>query len=135
MTAQIIEFPMHRVRPAAPEIKAKPRVVQVQPEVRLSVRVTRAILFWGLVAGIIYGLFFSSSANIGSAQASGEQLGSSQTQSFDYITVMSGDTLWSLAQQYAPNRDPRDFIIDLVALNNLGDSLITPGMRLALPQN
>jgi hypothetical protein len=48
---------------------------------------------------------------------------------------MSGETLWTIANRYAPNQDPRDYIANLVALNNLNDSVLTPGMQLALPLN
>jgi hypothetical protein len=48
---------------------------------------------------------------------------------------MRGDSLWSIAEQYAPNRDPRDFIAEIVALNNMTDSVVDAGMRIALPVN
>jgi hypothetical protein len=43
--------------------------------------------------------------------------------------------LWGIAELYAPERDPRDFIEDIMALNNLSDSVVDAGMRLALPIN
>jgi len=54
---------------------------------------------------------------------------------FKYITVAPGESLWSIAQKYAPNQDPRDFITALVGLNNLSDSLVQTGQRLALPSS
>jgi hypothetical protein len=48
---------------------------------------------------------------------------------------MGGDSLWSIAEQYAPDRDPRDFIAEIVALNNMSDSVVDAGMRIALPNN
>jgi hypothetical protein len=48
---------------------------------------------------------------------------------------MQGDSLWSVAEEYAPNRDPRDFIAEVVALNNMTDSVVDAGMRIALPIN
>lgn len=134
MTAQIIEFPMHRVRRPVQSAR-NTRAVQPVYQVRTSVKVARAVIFWSLVFGVVYGLFFSSGSNMGSAEASNDKVISSSSTDFTYITVMSGDTLWSLAERYAPNRDPRDFIYDLVSLNNLNDSVLSSGMRLALPQN
>ncbi|NBQ93258.1 MAG: LysM peptidoglycan-binding domain-containing protein, partial [Micrococcales bacterium] len=60
---------------------------------------------------------------------------SGHVEQFAYVTVMSGQSLWDLAEEYAPNRDPRDFISDLMALNNLNSSSVDPGMQLALPKN
>jgi LysM repeat protein len=54
---------------------------------------------------------------------------------FEYVTIMSGDSLWGIAEQHAPERDPRDFIADIMTLNNLSDSVVDAGMRLALPIN
>jgi len=135
MTAQIIEFPMDRVRKVAnhnPVRKAN-RVAQVQT-VRPSVRIARAVIFWTLVFGAVYGLFFSSISSNDSAQANSAKSTVGQVQQFAYVTVMSGQTLWDLAEEYAPNRDPRDFIADIKALNNLESSSVDPGKQLALPK-
>jgi hypothetical protein len=68
-----------------------------------------------------------------SAQATSAPLTSQDAVKFEYITVMSGDNLWGIAQQYAPDRDPREFIAEIVALNNMSDSVVDAGMRIALP--
>jgi hypothetical protein len=70
---------------------------------------------------------------IESAQATSAPLTSQDAVKFEYITVMSGDNLWGIAQQYAPDRDPREFIAEIVALNNMSDSVVDAGMRIALP--
>lgn len=47
------------------------------------------------------------------------------------VTVAQGDTLWTLAEQFAPdNQDPRDWIYDVRTLNNLETSALFPGMQL-----
>ena len=51
------------------------------------------------------------------------------------ITVESGQSLWSLAEQYAPNADARDWITEVIDLNALGSSQLYPGQQLALPAN
>jgi LysM repeat protein len=135
MTAQIIEFPMDRVRKVANQnpVRKANRVAQVQT-VRPSVRIARAVIFWTLVFGAVYGLFFSSISSNDSAQANSAKSTVGQVQQFAYVTVMSGQTLWDLAEEYAPNRDPRDFIADIKALNNLESSSVDPGKQLALPK-
>jgi hypothetical protein len=48
---------------------------------------------------------------------------------------MSGDSLWAIAERYAAGRDPRDFIQDVVTLNNLSDTVVSAGMKLAIPRS
>lgn len=55
------------------------------------------------------------------------------TVSYQFVTVHSGESLWQLAEKYAPNTDPRDFIAEVVSLNQLKTSVVEPGQRIALP--
>lgn len=136
MTAQIIEFPMDRVRTVSRPAQARRTVPSEQaPYVRPSIKIARAVIFWSLVSAAVYGMFFTSVSKNDSAQANSNKSNSGQVQQFAYVTVMSGETLWDLAREYAPNRDPRDFIADLISLNNLNSSQLTPGMQLALPKS
>jgi hypothetical protein len=50
----------------------------------------------------------------------------------EYLTVAQGDTLWSLAGDHATG-DPRDWIAEVVLLNGLESSELTPGQQIALP--
>lgn len=52
---------------------------------------------------------------------------------FTYVYVAPGDTLWSIATKYAPERDPQQEITDIQNLNALSSSEVVPGQRLALP--
>jgi hypothetical protein len=85
-----------------------------------------------LIAMVGYLSVSNSSAQATSMAASGNLAHANE---FKYITVAPGESLWSIAQKYAPNQDPRDFITALVGLNNLGDSLVQTGQRLALPSS
>ena len=58
---------------------------------------------------------------------------STASQSFDYVTVQAGETLWGLAEEIAPSADPRDVIADIVSLNQLPSADVQPGQRLAVP--
>lgn len=80
-----------------------------------------------LLALIITG----ANAFLSNAQASN----SNSNVSFQYVTVHSGETLWQIAEKYAPNSDPREFIADIVSLNQLKTSVVNPGQRIALPNN
>jgi Tfp pilus assembly protein FimV len=66
-----------------------------------------------------------------SALASGEPGAPAGT--FETVTVASGDTLWSIAQEVAPDADPRDVVAAIERLNALGGSVLTAGQHLALP--
>jgi hypothetical protein len=52
-----------------------------------------------------------------------------------WVSVRAGDSLWSLATRYAPNTDPREWIDQVTAINNLGTAGIYAGERIALPSN
>ena len=132
MTAQIIEFPMDRVRPAKPMGRTRAYQPVIPYQVRPSVRIARILLFWILVVSTVATLSMMGSSNLSPAQANDSNVASDET-NFAHITVRSGDTLWGIAQRYAPNQDPRDFITKLVALNNLESSSLAAGMQLALP--
>lgn len=81
-----------------------------------------------LVAVVAATIFFMSP----SAQAS-NSAGNAQ---FDYVTVSAGDTLWSIAQDnVASGSDARDYMYELATLNNLESADLTPGQRIALPNN
>jgi hypothetical protein len=52
---------------------------------------------------------------------------------FDTVTVQPGETLWQLAEQTAPESDPRDFVQDVVSLNALDGSGVQAGQEIAIP--
>jgi LysM repeat protein len=64
--------------------------------------------------------------------AGGATAGSSSTP-LAKITVVGGETLWSVAKQIAPNADPRDVVADIVSVNRLNSADIYPGEQLAIP--
>lgn len=49
------------------------------------------------------------------------------------VTVGPGDTLWSIAIDAAPDRDPRAVIEELKQLNNLPDQVLPIGVVLRVP--
>jgi LysM repeat protein len=49
------------------------------------------------------------------------------------VTVQSGDTLWSIATQVAPQRDPRAEIAGLQRRNHLTGVDLVPGQVLRVP--
>lgn len=67
----------------------------------------------------------------GAALASNESGASAGT--FTEITVMSGETLWSIAEDVAPGSDPRDVVAEIARLNALENGSVTAGQRIAIP--
>ncbi|MCJ1713657.1 LysM peptidoglycan-binding domain-containing protein [Microbacterium sp. M1A1_1b] len=52
---------------------------------------------------------------------------------FQTVTIQPGETLWQLAEQTAPNADPRDFVQDVISLNALDGSGLQAGEQIAIP--
>jgi len=134
MSAQIIEFPIHRVRQVSPT-SARRAVQQSMPQVRPSIRFARRLIAWGVLLVTSYILFFGQGSSIQSAEATSTSVKSTASKNYTYISVQSGDSLWSIAEQYSTGGDLRDFIQEIVALNNLQDSVVEAGMRLAIPKS
>lgn len=106
------------------------RPVTGHPSTRLRLtsrgrRTLLALAAFPLAAGIAI-----AAVSGGSAAASGEAAG---TTSFETVTVMPGDTLWSIAESVAPSADPRTVIADIRNLNVLRGGVLMIGQELALP--
>jgi len=57
----------------------------------------------------------------------------SASASFTYVSVAPGQSLWQLAEQVAPQADPREVVADILALNGLRSADVQPGQKLAIP--
>jgi hypothetical protein len=53
---------------------------------------------------------------------------------FEYMTVLSGDTLWRIATMISPHEDPRDVVANIISLNQLETASLMPGQEIALPR-
>ena len=53
--------------------------------------------------------------------------------SFAQVTVEGGESLWQVASEIAPTKDPRDVVSDIVRLNALGSAEVSAGQSLAVP--
>ncbi|KNY06409.1 LysM peptidoglycan-binding domain-containing protein [Microbacterium sp. GCS4] len=96
--------------------------------IRLTARGRRVVLALAalpLAAGIAFGALSG-----GSAIASNEHVA---TASFETVTVMPGDTLWSIAESVAPGSDPREVIGDITRLNALQGGALQIGQEIAIP--
>lgn len=105
-------------------------VVPVRPATRLRLtargrRVVLAVAAVPLAAGIAF-----AALSGGSAMASNDSVA---TASFETVTVMPGDTLWSIAEAVAPGADPREVIGDITRLNALQGGALQIGQEIAIP--
>lgn len=104
-----------------------PRIRTSTTRLRITARGRRVLLALAaapLAAGIAF-----------SALAGGTALASSETSAVEFstVTVMPGDTLWSIATAAAPGVDPRTVIDDIKRLNNLSSGMIQVGASVAIP--
>lgn len=104
------------------------------PAARVRLRLTRRgrIVFTTLAALplLIVVAFFV--LNGGQASAGDAAAGGARTH-FDTVTIQPGETLWQLAEDTAPNADPRDFVQDVISLNALDGSGLQAGDQIAIP--
>lgn len=78
-----------------------------------------------VAALILLGAFLTSQAHAGeSAPTSSSTID---------VNVTPGETLWDLAVQYAPERDPRDVVAEMVELNDLHGSVVQAGQSISVP--
>ena len=114
------------VRAAAPR-SAAPR--SAAPRLRLTKR-GRAVLTTLAATPLVIAAFVFA-LNGGGATASLE--GSNVP--FQYVTVESGQTMWQLAEELAPQSDPRDVIAQIVQFNQLDGADVYAGQELAIPSS
>lgn len=67
----------------------------------------------------------------GGAIASAERAPSGVT--FETVTALPGDTLWSIAGDIAPDADPRDVVDAIMRLNAMSSARLDVGQVIALP--
>ncbi len=101
------------------------------PAVRTRLRLTRRGRFVITTLAAIPLLLVVALAVLNGGQASA---GNTQANvHFDTVTIQPGETLWQLAEETAPNADPRDFVQDVISLNALDGAGLQAGEQIAIP--
>jgi LysM repeat protein len=77
-----------------------------------------------LLVGLLVGVFAIASPPGRAANPSGTHR---------VAVVQPGDTLWSIAERYAPGSDRLETIAEIRRLNGLRDTTVHPGQHLVLP--
>jgi nucleoid-associated protein YgaU len=87
------------------------------------------VLLWvGVAATVAPG---ASAGDGGEGVASGIEVG--QPVDTSQVVVGPGDTLWQIAREHAPHRDPRSVVDDIVVLNELSSTGVQAGVTLLVP--
>ena len=114
-------------RPA--RVSATPTVSTPAARLRLTVRGRRALAAVASVpAAIALSLAIVSG---GGALASDDRTAPSVE--FETVSVLPGDSLWSIAETIAPDADPRDVVDGIMRLNGLASSALDIGQSLSIP--
>jgi len=100
------------------------RVAAPQPRLRLTRRGRVVFTTLAALPLVFAAMFFVLNGGGAVATDGSEQL--------ETVTVSGGQTLWSIAESVAPDSDPRDFIADVMSINELGTSLVA-GQELLIP--
>ena len=101
-------------------------VPSAQPRLRLTKR--GRVVFTSLAAVPVVAGVMLLALNGGGATAT-----SSSGADLEEVTVKAGQSLWSIAEDIAPDVDPRDVISDILSVNQLEGGSVQAGQRLMLP--
>ena len=107
-----------------------PALPALRPATRLRLTARGRRVIAALIALPIAAMIALAGFNAASAIASSE---TATSVSFETVTVLPGDSLWSIAGEIAPASDPRDVVDAIIRLNLLGDGTIFAGQELAIP--
>jgi LysM repeat protein len=110
--------------------KAAPRPGK-PPRLRLTRR--GRIVLIGLPVVLLAAVILSLTGLLNSPAKAADSAGGLTVTPTVSVTVQPGESLWAIAGQVAPDRDPRDVIADIVQLNDLQAGKVMPGQQLFVP--
>lgn len=115
---------------AGPNIPARPLTLTRRGRVLLlgipSILVASALVF--TLLAVLLGAI-ASPANAATTRSSVDMADYAGT-----VTVLQGQSLWSIAAASDPTRDIRDVVSDIVALNGLTTGVLQAGQQLYVPR-
>jgi hypothetical protein len=123
-TVQAVRRPGARAGAARARGAASPGPVRLTKRGRVAFAVVATMLAGGLcVAGATAAQATSGAASPSHRTATGEQ-----------VVVEPGDTLWSIARTADPGADTQAVVQEMLQVNRLTGSVITPGQHLWVPR-
>jgi hypothetical protein len=97
------------------------------PRLRLTPRGRAVLTTLAAAPFVVIALVFG--LNSGGAVATQD----APVDSYTWVTVDAGQSLWDLAAEIAPADDPREFAAQVRSLNQLASTTLQPGQELAIP--
>ena len=101
------------------------------PRLRLTPR--GRIVLIGLPLVLLAAVILSLTGLLNSPARAADNAGGLTVTPTVTVTVQPGESLWAIAGQVDPDRDPRDVIADIVQLNDLQAGKVMPGQQLFVP--
>ena len=108
--------PVRRPRPSAPSSS-----LRLTRRGRVVIALASILMLFGVT--VVSGVF---SADAGSSAAE-------QGRATGVVVVQAGESLWQIAQDIAPQADPRETVTTIRELNGLGDTTVVPGQSIVVP--
>ena len=106
---------------------SQPRV----PRLRLTPR--GRVVFTTIAAAPLVAIALFIGLGGGDAVAGAVASQDAPVATLEYVSIAPGQSLWQLAEQVAPQADPREVVADILALNRLASADLQPGQELAIP--
>jgi LysM repeat protein len=125
--------------PRPPRPGAQLTAARSRPAPPSGVRLTRrgrvvlSAFGLALILGLIT-ILWATLAN-GAQAASGRTHTGSVYQGLHRVTVLPGQTLWTIAQQAEPSADPRTVIPQIMQINAISSTSLQPGQQLWVPRS
>lgn len=104
-------------------------IVEPATRIRLTVRGRRVLAALAALPAVVVIVL----AVLGGGAASATREDGAPADTYSEITVMPGESLWSIAEDVAPSADPRDVVAAIARLNALESGTVSVGQRLAVP--
>lgn len=125
--AQRVTVPVSR-GVAARDVRREAELVAARHETAGVLRLTRRGRLVALVVVTLLVTLAFSAGRVTSNAATPEAPAAERT-----VVVAEGETLWSIATDVAPDRDPRETVAAIQAANGLDGGAIHPGQALLVP--
>lgn len=103
---------------------------QLSGSTRLRLTTRGRLVIGALAILLVAGLFALTAFFVAPQAQATHETGHTE---FTYVTMLPGDSLWTLAGRIAPSEDPRDVIDEIVRLNQLDSVEVLAGQELAIP--